>query len=166
MKTTDTRAYVNQLLVGLLVTIGFGGSIGVGTVWMRHRVSVLADTNASLTKQLTEVERRILDVNARVEEAMGLDVLRTKNESMRLGLKEMSPAQIHLVTTDPIRQLVARSNQRAAERAAANAEFRIELPALRPGVDATTEPLQSAALMSPTSDPTSFGVRFAQSNLP
>ena len=36
MKKTDTHAFVNQLLVYTLVMICFSGSIGLGTVWLRH----------------------------------------------------------------------------------------------------------------------------------
>ncbi len=116
MKTSGTHAFVNQILVGLIVTIGFGGTVGLGTVWMRHQISVVADTNASLQKQIIETERRIADTNALVEEAMRSDVLRQQNDSMRLGLVELNPAQVNRVTEDPVLRLVARANRRASER--------------------------------------------------
>lgn len=116
MKTLGTHAFVNQVLVGLIVTIGFGGTVGLGTVWMRHQISVVADNNASLQKQIVETERRIADTNALVEEAMRSDVLRQQNESMHLGLVELNPAQVNRVTEDPVLRLVARANRRASER--------------------------------------------------
>ncbi len=118
MKTFGTHAFVNQLLVGLLVTIGFGGSIGLGTVWMRHRISVLADNNRDLEQKRREVERQIDDVSALVEQAMSLDVLRDQNEKMHLGLVEMTQAQINLLPPleNPVQRLIARSNRRTLER--------------------------------------------------
>jgi hypothetical protein len=116
MKTLGTHAFVNQVLVGLIVTIGFGGTVGLGTVWMRHQISVVADNNASLQKQIVETERRIADTNALVEEAMRSDVLRQQNESMHLGLVVLNPAQVNRVSEDPVLRLVALANRRASER--------------------------------------------------
>jgi hypothetical protein len=115
MKLSSTRAFVNQALAGLLVTIGFGGSVGLGTVWMRHQVSVLADTNRDLEQQYHDIERRIDDVNARVELELKPEVLRERNESMHLGLVELSEQQIAPVTRDPIVGLVAKANRRVFE---------------------------------------------------
>lgn len=115
MKTFGIHGFVNQLLVGLLVTIGFGGSAGLGTVWMRHRISALAETNRALQQQIAETERDITDTTALVEEAMNRVALESKNESMRLGLVQLTQGQVMTITEDPIHRLVARAGRRALE---------------------------------------------------
>lgn len=115
MKISDTRAFVNQFLIGLLVTIGFGGTVGLGTVWMRHQVSVVADENRVLQQKIDDVDRQIASMTALVEAARSNDVLRSKNESMQLGLTEMTQTQVVAVNEDPVARLVARTNRRLFE---------------------------------------------------
>lgn len=127
MKISDTRAFVNQFLAGLLVTIGFGGTVGLGTVWMRHQVSVVADENRLLQQQIDEVDRRIASTTALVEEARSSDVLRSENESMHLGLTELTQSQVIAVNEDPVARLVARSNRRLFESEASRGSIGIQL---------------------------------------
>ena len=115
MKTSDTRAFVNQFVVGLLVTIGFGGTVGLGTVWMRHQVSVVADNNRVIEQQIDAVSRQIADTSARIEGAMNADTLLAENDSMHLGLVPMTQPQVNPVTQDTIALLVAESNRRVFE---------------------------------------------------
>ena len=126
MKLSAPHAFANPFLVGLLVTLGFGGSVGVGTVWMRHQVSVLADTNRDLEQQYRDVEREVADVSAQVESQLSPDILRAEDASMKLGLVEMTQAQIDTVTIDPIARLAARANRRVFEGEAAGADM--EMP--------------------------------------
>lgn len=116
MSLSNTRAFVNPVVAGLVATIGFGGSVGLTTVWMRHQVSVVAAANADLERQISDTERRLRDTVALVEEGMNPDVLRRQNIQMQLGLVELSQAQIETATDDPVRRLVARANQRVFER--------------------------------------------------
>ena len=139
MKTFGTHAFVNQLVIGLVVTLGFGGTVGLGTVWMRHRVSVVADENAALQRQLVEVGRRITDLSALVEQAKSEDVLRSENESMHLGLVPMTLAQINPVPVDPVARLVARANRRIfAQEGDAGVGIALNLDAPTPGPSAGT----------------------------
>ena len=115
MKTSSAHAFVNQALLGLLVTIGFGGTVGLGTVWMRHQISVVADTNRALEQQYREVERHVAELSAAVESELSPDVLRTRNQTMQLGLVELTQAQINPVAVDPILRLAARANRRALQ---------------------------------------------------
>ena len=143
MKFSGPQAFVNQLVLGLLVTIGGGGTAGLGLVWMRHQVSIVADANAGLERQLEDVDRRIKSVAALVEEEQSYDVLRARNESMHLGLVEWTPTQVVAVREDPTRGLVARANRRLYESnpelGAASVYFR--LPQSAP---ATTAPSSAA----------------------
>jgi hypothetical protein len=111
MKTTDTHAFANQLLVCLLVTFGFGGSIGLGTVWMRHQNALLANSNRVLVARIADVERRIAEATTQVEGEQGSDVLRRRNTDWHLGLVPATETQVTCVTEDTVMRL-ARQNSR------------------------------------------------------
>ena len=57
MNKKDTHAFVNQLLVYTLVMICFSGSIGLGTVWLRHQISITANNTKRLEQRIVESER-------------------------------------------------------------------------------------------------------------
>jgi hypothetical protein len=115
MHFSSSRAFVNQFLVGTLVTIGLGGSVGLGTVWMRHQVSVVAESNSVLQKDIADIERQVANTRALVEEARSQEVLVRQNDAMRIGMVELNPAQVFAVREDPIQLLVARANRRFFE---------------------------------------------------
>jgi len=52
---TNNHAFINQFFLCTLFTICFSGSIGLGTVWMRHQISLTANAN----KVLEAAPRRI-----------------------------------------------------------------------------------------------------------
>src|SRR4051812_50015285 len=81
----NSRAFANQLLVCLLVTMGFGGSIGLGTVWMRHQISVTANANRALAAEIARVERLEAEKKTLVKSAERPDELRRLNREMRPG---------------------------------------------------------------------------------
>jgi hypothetical protein len=105
MKTTDTRAFANQLLVCLLVTFGFGGSIGLGTVWMRHQNALLAKSNRALEANVAELKRRIDETTTQVEGEQASDVLRRRNAEWRLGFAPAAEQQVRHMPEDPIMRL-------------------------------------------------------------
>jgi hypothetical protein len=111
MKKNDTHAFVNQLLVWLLVTICSGGSIGLGTVWMRHQISITANTNRQLTDEIAKLERLIDARKSEVVREQAPAVLRQRNQLMRLGLVEVDDRRVIRVTEDPVQRLVARRNR-------------------------------------------------------
>lgn len=156
MKISDTHAFVNQLFVGLLVTIGCGGTAGLGLVWMRHQISVVADANAALMRQTDEVERHIKSVTALVEEELSSEVLRARNESMHLGLVEWTPAQVIAVNDDPMRGLVARATRRLYESnpEVASARPRIRLPLAQPTATPAEAPASADAATIHFASPT------------
>ncbi len=111
MKTTDTHAFVNQFLVWLLVTFCFSGSIGLGTVWMRHQISVTANSNRKLEARIADLQRHLDETSTAIEGEKGSDVLRRRNAEWHLGL--MAPAETHLVQMpeDPVLRLAQRQNR-------------------------------------------------------
>jgi len=111
MKTTGTHAFVNQLLVWMLVAITFGGSVGLGTVWMRHQISVTANTNRLLVARIAEVERHFYETKALVAAEQDPSVLRRLNAQWNLGLQPASDKQIVRVNEDPVMRLAARHNR-------------------------------------------------------
>jgi hypothetical protein len=111
MKKNDTHAFVNQLLVWLLVTICSGGSIGLGTVWMRHQISITANTNRQLTDEIAKLERLVDARKSEVVREQAPAVLRQRNQLMRLGLVEVDDRRVIRVPEDPVQRLVAHRNR-------------------------------------------------------
>lgn len=110
MKKSDTHAFVNQLMVFLLFTICSGGSIGLGTVWMRHQISMTANANQRLVSQLAEIDRRLAETSAAIETEQNPVTLRQRNLDLRLGLVPASEISLHPVAGDPVRRLNERVN--------------------------------------------------------
>jgi len=111
MKTSDTHAFANQLLVCLLVCISCGGSIGLGAVWMRHQISVTANANRQLARRITEVNRHCYETEALVAEAQTPDVIRGRNDEWHLGFVLKSDDRLVRVNEDPTQRLVTRNNR-------------------------------------------------------
>ncbi|MEY4938743.1 MAG: hypothetical protein RIQ93_478 [Verrucomicrobiota bacterium] len=118
MIKSDTHAFVNQVLVCLLVTIGFGGSIGLGTVWMRHQISITANSKRLLSAELAALKRLTEETNALVEVEQRPEVLRQRNADWRLGMAPVSEGQVAHVTEDLVRRLRARANRDLYDRGA------------------------------------------------
>jgi len=127
MKKTDAHAFINQLLLGLLVTIGVGGSIGLGTVWMRYQISVTANTNRVLTAKIAETERRIAETISLVETQQSPELLRQRNTDLALGLVPMDEKQLIRVAVDPIELLITRNNRKIYETDRAEPSSRLVL---------------------------------------
>ena len=111
MKKSETHAFVNQLLVYTLVVIGFSGSIGLGTVWLRHQISLSANATKQLEARLNEVKRHILEKNAEIEKAQSPAMLEYLNEQMKLGLQPPSLQQVQHIAGDPVQLLAAKRNR-------------------------------------------------------
>jgi len=124
----NTRAFVNPFLACLLVTIGFGGSVGLGLVWMRHQISVAANENRRLLAQLDEINRRIDEAQTLVESAESPNLLRQLNADMHLGLVLMSDPRVQVahITESPVDRLIARANREVfTDRAPAAITFQL-----------------------------------------
>lgn len=111
MKTSDTSAFANQLLVCLLVTLSFSGVIGVSAVWLRHQISATANDNRRREARLAELERRIAETTTAIEGEEGSETLRRRNAEWKLGLVPVSEAQVVRVTSDDLSRHTARRNR-------------------------------------------------------
>lgn len=111
MKKTETRAFANHLLIYSLVVIGFSGSIGMGTVWMRHQISLTANATKNLEARISEVERHFEEKKMEVEAAQSPAMLEYLNKQWRLGLQLPSPQQVQRVGADPVLLLAAKRNR-------------------------------------------------------
>ncbi|MBI5688506.1 MAG: hypothetical protein HZC55_00305 [Verrucomicrobia bacterium] len=101
----DSSAFANQLLVGLIVAICFGGSIGLGTVWMRHQISVTAKDNRDLAAQIARLERLIDEKKTIIETEQAPDKLRTLNVTLGLGLVPMTQIPVEHVTENVVERM-------------------------------------------------------------
>ena len=107
----NSQAFVNQLLICLLVTMMGSGSIGVGTVWLRHQNSLTAKANSALVARFAEVERRNDEVNTLIQGEMRPDLLRRRNVEMGLGLVPMNELRIIPVRENITDRMVERANR-------------------------------------------------------
>lgn len=104
----NSQAFANQVLVCLLVTFCFSGSIGLGTVWMRHQISLTANANRLLELRIAEVDRHLAETAAVIETEQSSEMLRARNVSLGLGLTK--PQEV-LVSGDPVRYLNSKRNR-------------------------------------------------------
>jgi hypothetical protein len=122
MQKTDTRAFVNQLLVYTLVMICFSGSIGLGTVWLRQQIAQTANNVKQLQARTAELSRRTDETNAMIAVECSPDRLQQRNVEWKLGLARTNEPQ------------VVRVNESAEQRLAQkrNSELFVERPTVRP----------------------------------
>ena len=107
----NSQAFVNQLLVCLLVTMTFGGSLGLGMVWMRHQISLTAKANRVFLAEIDEVNRRSDDIEALVRSEQRPELLRQLNLEFRLGLVPMNEIRVQHVTENVTQRLVEQATR-------------------------------------------------------
>lgn len=110
MKAFTSHGFINQLLVYSLVMICFSGSIGLGTVWMRHQISLTANATKQLDARISAIERHLTEATAAAETERDTNVLLRRNAEWKLGLVPPNQAQIVHVTEDPVMRLAAKRN--------------------------------------------------------
>lgn len=110
MNKKSTHAFVNQLLVYTLVMICFSGSIGLGTVWLRHQISLTANNTRLIEQRIVEAERHLAELNTQVTSEQSIDVLARRNAEWKLGLVLPKEPQVVRVAESPERLLAARNN--------------------------------------------------------
>ena len=110
MNKSATGGFINQVLACTLVMLVFTGSIGFGTVWLRHEISLAANRNKTLQAQLDDVQRRLDQLIAEIAAAQTPDALIRLDESLRLGLDSPRQEQIEYVSTDVEQRLASKRN--------------------------------------------------------
>jgi cell division protein FtsB len=111
MKPPPAQAHVNRLIALSLLLLVFSGTLGLGAVWVRQEISQTANRSRALVGKISEIERRIDEVNAEIAAAVNPDALLKQNQAMRLGLA--SPREIQVVRIDgsPELRLAAKRNR-------------------------------------------------------
>ena len=107
----SNHAFVNQLLVYTLVMICFSGSIGLGTVWMRHQISLTANATKVLDARIAELDRRLDETKTVLEAEQDPVVLKHRNAEWHLGLVQPTADQIVRLPGDPVMRLAAKHNR-------------------------------------------------------
>jgi hypothetical protein len=110
MNKSAANAFINQVLVYTLVMLVFTGSIGFGTVWLRHEISLAANRNKNLRTHLDEVQRHLDQLTAELAAAKNPDALIRLDSSMRLGLDLPRQEQVERVAGDVEQELLAKRN--------------------------------------------------------
>jgi cell division protein FtsB len=99
---------VNGLFVVTLVMLAYLGAIGFGMVWLRHKISVTANSNRSLEKKIVELQRDVNEVAAEIAYALNPEQLIRKNAEFRLNLARPHEQQVFRVTADVERRLASK----------------------------------------------------------
>jgi hypothetical protein len=119
MNKSAANAFINQVLVYTLVLRVFTGSIGCGTVWLRHEISLAANRNKNLQASLADVQRHLDRLTAEIAAAKNPDALIRLNSDMRLGLEPPRTEQSVPLPGGALRQFADQSDRPDRERPAA-----------------------------------------------
>lgn len=111
-RKASSRAFVNQFMVYALVAICTSASIGIGTVWMRHQISLAANENKVLEASIADVERRIEETDASISAEQDPAVLNRRNTEWQLGLVPPGETQVRRISEDPVIRLASMHNRR------------------------------------------------------
>jgi hypothetical protein len=118
----------NRLLIATVMLLLFAGSIGLATVWLRHQVSEVAAANQSAQVRISELDRRIAEVNAQVAAGLSPDVLLRQNTRLRLGLAAPRDNQIIRVDEEVEIRLAAKRNAELYTTSVVPASFPVSTP--------------------------------------
>lgn len=108
--TQPPASPVNRLFLATLLLLAFAGSIGFATVWLRHEISAVAQSNKQVQARIVEVQRRTAETNAEIAGALNPEVLLGQNDLLRLGLAMPREHQIVSVVDAVEVRLAAKRN--------------------------------------------------------
>jgi hypothetical protein len=126
-KKMGSRAFVNQFMVYTLVAICGSASIGLGTVWMRHQISVAANANKALEASIADLERRVEETGAAIAAEQDPTVLNSRNLEWHLGLVPPGETHVQRVSDDPIARLASIQNRKLFGEGPATVNLRVAL---------------------------------------
>jgi hypothetical protein len=122
MKPPPVNALVNQLVAHTLGLLVFGGSLGLGAVWVRQEIFSTANRSRVLELKIADAQRRLDEINAEVATALNPDSLLARNAGMRLALVPPREPQVARVTVSPELLLAAKNNREIFSLQAAGPE--------------------------------------------
>jgi Tfp pilus assembly protein PilN len=125
VKTSSSHAFVNSLVVYSLVAIGCTGSVGLGMVWSRRQISVLAQENKALATRIAEIDRLSQELGAEIAEQQDPAALLQRNAQLRLGLVQASPDRQSRLTEDAAIHLASKRNEGLYSDRGAAVSFRV-----------------------------------------
>jgi hypothetical protein len=111
-KKSGSQAFVNQFMVIALVAICGCSTIGLGTVWMRHQISVAANANKSLEASIADLERQIEEADAAISAEQDPSVLTRRNVEWQLGLVPPAETQLRRMPDDTVMRLASMHNRK------------------------------------------------------
>jgi hypothetical protein len=111
MKPPPANAIVNGLIAMTLSLLVFAGTLGLGAVWMRQEISQTANRSRALEGRITDVVRRLDEVNAQVASALNPDALLRQNQAMKLALASPREIQVLRVSESAELRLAAKRNR-------------------------------------------------------
>lgn len=111
MKPPPAHAHINRLIALSLLLLVFSGSLGLGAVWVRQKISATANRSRTLVTKITDVERRLDEVSAEVAAAVNPDALLKQNQMMRLALASPREIQVVRIAESPELRLAAKRNR-------------------------------------------------------
>jgi len=111
MKPPPASNLVNRVILLTLMLLVFTGTLGLGAVWMRQEISQTANRSRALEDQVTDVARRLDEVNAEVAAAVNPDALLRQNQAMRLVLAAPREIQVQRVSESAELRLAAKRNR-------------------------------------------------------
>lgn len=124
MKGASSPAFAHQVLLASLVAIGFTGTAGLGTVWMRHQISVVANDNKVLEARIAAVERGGNELAAEIAAAEDPAVLQRRNLEWRLNLVPPDNGVIKRIDGDSVVDLLSKNNRSLSGDHAREVTFR------------------------------------------
>jgi Tfp pilus assembly protein PilN len=111
-KRHGSQAFVNQFMAMALVAICGCSTIGLGTVWMRHQISVAANANKALEASIADLERQIEEADAAISAEQDPAVLARRNSEWQLGLVPPAETQLRRVPDDTVMRLASLHNRK------------------------------------------------------
>jgi hypothetical protein len=111
-RKAGSHAFVNQFMVIALVAICGSSTIGLGTVWMRHQISIAANENKVLESAIAECDRQIEEAGAAISSEQDPAVLNGRNTQWQLGLVAPAETQLRREPDDTVTRLMSKHNRK------------------------------------------------------
>lgn len=122
MKPPPANSLVNRVIAMTLTLLVLSGTLGLGAVWMRQEISQTANRSRAYEGRITDVERRLDEVNAQVATALNPDALLRQNQFMNLALATPREIQVQRVGESAELRLATKRNRDVFNLAAAPLE--------------------------------------------